>query len=83
MSVSIKIGALLKLKGKKNVELAKKLGISYQALMNKFNRDSYSVLDLVKISSFLECDLAFVIDDKQKIVITEDDIKKEKTESGR
>ena len=83
MSVSIKIGALLKLKGKKNVELAKELGISYQALMNKFNRDSYSVLDLVKISSFLECDLAFVIDDKQKIVITEDDIKKEKTESGR
>lgn len=81
MSVSEKIKALIKLKGKKNYELAEYLGMtSAQALHNKFNRDSFSASDLIKIAEFLNCDLNFSIDDKQKISLTSSDLKSEKKE---
>jgi transcriptional regulator with XRE-family HTH domain len=60
MAISDKVKALLKLKGKNNQGLAEYLGISSQALSNKFYRDSYSGEDLIKIASFLECELAFI-----------------------
>jgi transcriptional regulator with XRE-family HTH domain len=60
MAISDKIKALLKLKGKNNQELAEYLGISSQALSNKFYRDSYSGEDLIKVATFLECELAFI-----------------------
>ena len=60
MAISDKIKALLKLKGKNNQALADCLGISAQALSNKFYRDSYSGKDLITIADFLECDLAFI-----------------------
>jgi transcriptional regulator with XRE-family HTH domain len=75
MAVSSKIKALIKLKNKANAELAKHLGITNQALSNKFYRDSFSAADLIKVSAFLKCDLAFIVDDAQKIILTEDDIK--------
>jgi transcriptional regulator with XRE-family HTH domain len=73
MAVSDKVKALLKLKGKNNSGLAEYLGISVQALSNKFYRDSYSGDDLVKIAAFLECELAFIAD-STKIALTLDDI---------
>jgi transcriptional regulator with XRE-family HTH domain len=73
MAISDKVKALLKLKGKNNSGLAKYLGISVQALSNKFYRDSYSGDDLVKIAVFLECELAFITD-STKIALTLDDI---------
>jgi transcriptional regulator with XRE-family HTH domain len=60
MAISDKVKALLKLKGKNNQGLANYLGISSQALSNKFYRDSYSGEDLIKIANYLECELVFI-----------------------
>ncbi len=78
MAISSKIKALLKLKGKENADLARHLGISTQALSNKFYRDSFSASDLIRIAAFLECNLAFIIDEAQKIVLDESDLKTDK-----
>ena len=75
MAISSKVKALLKLRGKENGDLARYLGISTQALSNKFYRDSFSASDLIRIVAFLDCNLAFVIDEEQKIVLDEADIK--------
>ena len=75
MAVSSKVKAALNLKGKDHSSLANYLGISNQALSNKFYRDSFSAEDLIKISAFLECDLAFIINDTTTIVFDESDIK--------
>ena len=75
MTVTEKITALLSIKGKKNVELAAYLGISPQSLQNKFNRGSFSAEDLIKVSDFLECTLAFEINDTQKIILDRSDIR--------
>jgi transcriptional regulator with XRE-family HTH domain len=75
MAISDKVKALLKLKGKNNMALAEYLGISAQALSNKFYRDSYSGEDLVKIAAFLECELAFIVDSSTRIALSLDDIK--------
>ena len=74
MAVSNKIKALIKLKGKDNVELAKHLKISKQALSNKLYRGSFSATDLIKISACLGCELAFIVDEKQRITLNEKDI---------
>jgi len=60
MAITDKIRALLKLKGKSNKELAEYLGVSVQALSNKFYRDSYSGKELIKIAIFLDCEIAFI-----------------------
>ena len=75
MAISDKVKALLKLKGKSNKGLAEYLGISDQALSNKFYRDSYSGEDLISIAEFLECELAFITGET-KITLATDDIKK-------
>ena len=74
MAISDKVKALLKLQGKNNKGLAEYLGISDQALSNKFYRDSYSGEDLIKIAAYLECELAFITG-STKILLSEDDIK--------
>ncbi|HHV10810.1 MAG TPA: helix-turn-helix transcriptional regulator [Clostridiales bacterium] len=75
MSVTDKVKALLSIKGNKNIELAQYLGITPQSLQNKFNRGSFSAEDLIKIADFLSCSLEFSIDDKQKIVLSMEDIR--------
>lgn len=75
MAVTEKIKALLSIKGKKNVELAAHLGISPQSMQNKFNRGSFSAEDLIKISEFLDCTLAFDVDGSQKIILDKSDIR--------
>lgn len=75
MAVTDKIKALLSIKGKKNVELAAYLGISPQSLQNKFTRGSFSAEDLIKVSDFLGCTLAFEIDNSQKIILETSDIR--------
>ena len=75
MAISDKVKALLKLKGMSNKRLAEYLGISDQALSNKFYRDSYSGEDLISIAEFLECELAFITGET-KIILAADDIKK-------
>lgn len=73
--VSDKIKALLNMKGKKYKELAQLFGISEQAMRNKFVRGSFSADELIQIASFANCQLAFNIDDEQKIVLTIDDLR--------
>lgn len=62
------VKAMIKLKGKSLAGLATYLGMSRQALSNKFYRDSFSGEDLLKIASFLDCKLAF-LDDTNKIYL--------------
>lgn len=81
MAVSEKINALLQIRGVKKYELAKFLEMSPQSLRNKFNRGSLSAEDLIKISGFLNCTLAFEIDERQKIILDESDIR-EQTEKA-
>lgn len=75
MSVSGKVKALLSIKDKDRNELAKYLGISSQALSNKFYRDSFSSSDLIKIADFVGCPLAFIVDDTLRISLDTNDIK--------
>ncbi|MBZ4669396.1 MAG: hypothetical protein JG775_2549 [Defluviitaleaceae bacterium] len=75
MAISDKIKALLSLKGKKSYELAEYLGITPQAMRNKLSRNSFSASDLIKIANFLNCDLAFEINENQKIILDMSDIK--------
>ena len=75
MAVTDKIKALLSIKGKKNVELAAYLGISPQSLQNKFTRGTYTAEDLIKVTHFVGCTLAFEIDDSQKIILETSDIR--------
>ena len=75
MAISDKVKALLKLQGKNNKGLAEYLEISDQALSNKFYRDSYSGEDLIKIATYLACEIAFITGDT-KIALSLDDIKK-------
>ena len=63
------------MKGKKYKELAQLFGISEQAMRNKFVRGSFSADELIQIASFANCQLAFNIDDEQKIVLTVDDLR--------
>ena len=77
MAISDKVKALLKLQGKNNKGLAEYLGISDQALSNKFYRDSYSGEDLIKIAAYLECELAFITD-STKIALSVNDIRNKK-----
>lgn len=73
--VSDKIKALLNMKGKKYKELAQLFNISEQAMRNKFARGSFSADELIQIANFLNCQLAFNIDDEQKIIFTMDDLR--------
>lgn len=82
MSVSEKIKALLAIRGKKQVELADHLGMNRQALNNKFNRGSFSSKDLIEIADFLECELAFIVDENQKIILDNNDIKQKDNTIG-
>lgn len=77
MALSTKIKALLNLSGKDHAGLAEHLGISKQALSNKFYRDSFSAADLVKVADFTESCLSFVFSDGNKVVIDNGDIKSE------
>lgn len=74
MAISNKIKSLLKLKGKNNAGLAGHLGISVQALSNKLYRDSFSAADLIKVSAFLGVELAFIVDERQRVTLDESDI---------
>jgi hypothetical protein len=80
MAVSSKIRALLRLKNKENIALSSHLGITNQALNNKLYRGSFSAEDLIKIAAFLDCELAFILSDKQKISLDLSDLRQGESE---
>ena len=77
--VSDKIKGLLNMKGKKYKELAQLFGISEQAMRNKFARGSFSADELIMVADFVGCQLAFEIDNAQKVLLTKDDLRKSVT----
>lgn len=77
MSITNKVKALLAMRNKKNIELAKYLKITPQSLQNKFTRGSFSAEDLIKIAEFTKCKLIIEIDDQQKIIFDKEDIREE------
>lgn len=74
MSKSAKIKSLLVLRDKSTKDLATHLGITEQALRNKYNRDSFSTDDLIKIAQFVGCELCLISDDV-KVSFTDVDVK--------
>lgn len=78
MSINNKIRALLQLKGKKTHELAEAFGISPQAMRNKMSRNSFYAEDLIKIADFLDCELAFILSENQKITLGSEDLRTSK-----
>lgn len=78
MSKASKIKGLLLSNGKTQIELAKYMNISEQAIRNKFSRDSFSADDLIKISEFINCKLSMFNDDSS-ITFTNDDVNLIKT----
>jgi len=82
VAISSKIKALLQIKEKEQIDLARYLKISKQSLSNKFYRDSFSAMDLIKIAIFLDCDLAFIVDDKMKVVLDRGDIEASEQAKG-
>ena len=81
MAVSDKVRALLNLKGKKIMDLASHFEMTPQAMRNKLNRGSFSAEDLIKLSLFLDAELAFKVSDNQSIVLDENDIRNAKEKS--
>lgn len=77
MSFSQKIKSVLTLSGKDHAGLAAYLGISNQALSNKFYRDSFSAADLVKVADYCGSTLAFLTNDGNKIALDASDMKVE------
>jgi len=75
MAITNKIKSLLEHQNKSSEGLAAHLGVSRQAIYNKYNRDSYSAEDLIRIADYLGVDLAFVVDDKQRVTLDVNDIK--------
>lgn len=75
MPVTDKVKAAMAVSGKENKDLAQYLGITKQALSNKFNRGSYSAEDLIKIAGFTGATLNFEFEDRTKITFSLDDIR--------
>ncbi|MPM83798.1 hypothetical protein SDC9_130867 [bioreactor metagenome] len=81
MGVSNKIKVLLILHNKKTADLAPCLDISVQGVRNKFTRNSFSADDLIKIADFLDCELAFILSDTQRISLALSDLRQDAKKS--
>lgn len=79
MSISNKLRAVLNIAEKKPSDLSECLGISVQAVRNKFSRDSFSVSDIIKITDSLGWELQCTAPNGQTVVLTMEDIKKTPT----
>lgn len=79
--VSDKIRQIMKDKHIKAVDLARYLGIRPQNLNTKFNRDSWSVQDLISVLDFMGCNLTIEYRPDTKIIFTmEDTVRKNGTD---
>ena len=76
MSVTNKLRAVLNIAEKKPADLSECLGVSVQAVRNKFSRDSFSVSDIIKITDYIGWELQCKAPNGQIVSLTIDDIKK-------
>ena len=77
MPITDKVKAAMAVSGKENKDLAQYLGITKQALSNKFNRGSYSAEDLIKMADFTGATLNLEFEDRPKIAFSLDDIRQQ------
>ena len=75
MSIAAKIKGLLASSGKDNAGHAQALGISSQALSNKFNRGSFSVNALLIVAEYTGYELMFVSANGSRVVLDDADRK--------
>ena len=78
MSIGDKVKSVMSAGAVKSTTLASALGISTQALSNKFYRDSFSAEDLIIVAECANCELAFLSADGSKTVLNRADIKPKK-----
>lgn len=71
----------MKIRRKRNGDLARYLGISTQAFSNKLYRGSFSAADLIRVATFLDCELAITGDGVTKITFVESDLRPSATSS--
>lgn len=72
MNVSSKIKALLSMKGMKQGDLLRVLGLSSkQSLSNKFTGERWAADDLIKIADYTECKLAFILPDGERLILND------------
>lgn len=83
MSIANKTRALLNLTERKPADLSECLGISVQAVRNKFSRGSFSISDLLKICAFLDCEMSIRTKGGQTVTFTIDDIEQGKNPGAR
>lgn len=69
MSVSNNIKTLLQARKIKIKELSEHIGIKEQSLYNKFARDSFTANELAVIAVFAGVELAFLLNNDEKILI--------------
>lgn len=67
--IRYKVRNLMKLYNKSNSDMAKILGIHYNAFNNKIHRDSFSPKDLILIGKETGTRLAFIDKDNKPIII--------------
>lgn len=75
MAIASKVKGLLFSSGKDYSGFANALGISTQALSNKFYRDSFSTKDLIILAEYIGQDLAFFSPEGSKTILDKSDIK--------
>lgn len=71
--ISEKIKALLKINGLKHSQLADHLGITPQALANKFVRGSFTAAELITIANYTGSTVSFNLKDGTTILLNEKD----------
>lgn len=76
MTISAKVKGLLVSQGKDIAGLAAALGISKQALSNKFYRNSFNAEDLLIVAEYTGGELAFLLPDGSKTVLDRMDVSK-------
>ena len=72
MTVSDAVKGLLGMSGKKQVDLAARLGMTRQSMSNKIKKNSWFASDLVKAADLCGCKVAFILPDGQRIIIQDD-----------
>lgn len=74
VAISDKIKSLVILKRGSYEGLASHMGIPRQSLHNKFSRNSFYAADLIKIADYLGVELAFIVDERQRVPLDTNDI---------
>ena len=71
MTGNAAVKAVLSIVGKNQSEMAEAFGMSKQSLNNKFSRNSWTLVDLLKLAAMADCKLLYRFDDGSELVISD------------